>query len=90
MPAPLPLPEMNRHKFVNFVSSPGLRADPFVNVTIVCIPGLTVTVAVPAARSLLTSNPALGKVLMPASAIPEDGSKRSSVTPYWTGVVGSA
>src|SRR4051812_31471039 len=38
-------------------------------VTIVCPPTLTVTVAVPAARLLLTSKP-LGKVLTPASVVP--------------------
>ena len=41
-----------------------------MNVTIVCALALTVTVAVPAARLLLTSNPALGKVLTPVSTVP--------------------
>ena len=42
----------------------------FTNVTIVCPPALTVTVAVPVARLLLTSNPALGNVLTPVRAMP--------------------
>ena len=39
-----------------------------MKVTMVCPPGVTVTVAVPARRLLLISNPALGKVLMPVKA----------------------
>src|SRR5580704_2616271 len=41
-----------------------------MNVTVVCAPALTVTVAVPAAKLVLTSNPALGKVLTPVSTLP--------------------
>ena len=41
-----------------------------MKVTIVWPPALTVTVAVPAARLLLTSNPALGKVLTPVNTVP--------------------
>ena len=41
-----------------------------MNVTIVWPPALTVTVAVPAARLLLTSNPALGNVLTPVTTVP--------------------
>ncbi|MFZ3264700.1 MAG: GlsB/YeaQ/YmgE family stress response membrane protein [Terriglobales bacterium] len=41
-----------------------------MNVTDVVAPALTVTAAVPAARLLLTSNPALGKVLTPANTVP--------------------
>ncbi len=41
-----------------------------VNVTIVCPPTLTVTVAVPKARLLLTSNPALGSVRTSVSMVP--------------------
>ena len=37
---------------------------------IVVPPALTVTIAVPAARLLVTSNPALGKVLTDVSAVP--------------------
>ncbi len=40
-----------------------------INVVMVCPPAFTVTVAVPAARLLLTSNPA-GKVLTEASVVP--------------------
>src|ERR1035441_5437366 len=42
-----------------------------MKVTIVCVPELTVTVAVPTARLLLTSNPALGNVLTPTSTVAE-------------------
>src|ERR1700686_1587364 len=41
-----------------------------MKVPIVCPPALTVTVAVPVARLLLTSNAALGNVLIPASRVP--------------------
>ena len=40
-----------------------------MNVTMVCPPASTVTVAVPATRLLLTSSPALGKVLTPATMV---------------------
>jgi hypothetical protein len=40
------------------------------NVTIVVIPAVTVTLAVPVPRLLLTSNPALGKVLTLVSTVP--------------------
>ncbi|MFZ3264701.1 MAG: hypothetical protein WA172_11935 [Terriglobales bacterium] len=40
-----------------------------MKVTIVCPPALTVTVAVPVARLLLTSNVALGKVKMPVTSV---------------------
>jgi hypothetical protein len=51
----------------------------FTNVTIVCPPALTVTVAVPAARLLLISNPTLGKVLTAANTVPGDGDSVISV-----------
>jgi hypothetical protein len=47
----------------------------------VCPPTLTVTVAVPAARLLPTSNPTLGKVLTAANSIPGDGVSVISVCP---------
>ena len=43
---------------------------PLINVTVVRPPALTVTVAVPAPKLLLTSNPALGEVLTPVSEVP--------------------
>ena len=52
-----------------------------VKVTIVCPPALTVTVAVPAARLLLTSNPALGKVLTDVSNVPLGRVSVMSVAP---------
>jgi hypothetical protein len=64
----------------------------FMNVTFVCSPALTVTVAVPAPRLLLTSNPALGIVLTAVSAIPLSGASENwlSVIPKTVGLVGSA
>ena len=41
-----------------------------MSVTVVVAPAFTVTVAVPAPRLLLTSKPALGEVLTPASTVP--------------------
>lgn len=41
-----------------------------MNVTMVCPPGVTVTVAVPVARLLLISSAALGEVLTPVRASP--------------------
>src|ERR1035437_8221514 len=52
----------------------------FRNVTIVCPPALTVTVAVRAARLPLSSNPA-GKVLMPVNTVPGDGVSVIPVAP---------
>ena len=55
----------------------------FRNVTIVCPPALTVTVAVPAARLLLTSKPA-GKVLTELSKVPVGRVSVISVGPAGT------
>ena len=41
-----------------------------IKVTVVSPPALTVTVAVPAPKLLLASNPALGEVLTPVSEVP--------------------
>jgi hypothetical protein len=55
----------------------------FRNVAIVCPPAFTVTVAVPAARLLLTSSP-LGKVLTDVNTVPAVGVSVMTVAPTGT------
>ena len=55
----------------------------FRNVAIVCPPAATVTVAVPAARLLLTSDP-LGKLLTDVSTVPGVGVSVITVAPAGT------
>ena len=50
-----------------------------MKVTIVCPPALTVTLARPAPRLLLTNNPALGKVKMPVGTAPPGPGTASTI-----------
>ena len=54
-----------------------------MNVTMVCTPAFTVTVAVPAAKLLLTSNPP-GRVLTPANVMPTGNVSVITVAPAGT------